>query len=73
MYLLEEEQVPISWTTGLSAFYDDVPEDKRPEVLETLYRHGWEINQRFGLRRYTLPLGKAYASLLISFSTWYAD
>lgn len=54
VYLLEEERIPISWTTGLSALNDEVPEDKRPEVLETLYRHGWDINRKFTSSRSTM-------------------
>lgn len=53
-YLLEKEQIPISWTVGCSALNDDVPEDKRPEVLETLYRHGWDFNKRFPASGYTI-------------------
>ena len=54
VYLLEEEKIPISWTAGLSALNDRVPEDKRPEVLETLYRHGWNFNMRFPASGYTV-------------------
>lgn len=54
VYLLEEEQIKISWTAGHSALNDEVPEDKRPEVLETLYRHGWDFNMRTQASGYTI-------------------
>lgn len=54
VYLLEEEQIELSWTAGLSALNDEIPEDKRPEVLETLYRHGWDFNMRTQASGYTI-------------------
>ena len=54
VYLLEEEQIEISWTAGHSALNDKVPEDKRPEVLEVLYRHGWDFNLRTQASGYTI-------------------
>lgn len=43
VYLLEEERVRMTWSVGFNALNDEVPEDKRPEILEVLYRHGWDL------------------------------
>lgn len=32
VYLLEEEEIEISWTAGCSALNDELPENKRPEI-----------------------------------------
>ena len=41
-----EEGVQITYTLSRDALSDGVPENKRPEILETLYRHGWDLNQK---------------------------
>lgn len=41
-----EEGVQITYTLSYDAVSDVVPEDKRLEILETLYQHGWDLNQK---------------------------
>ena len=41
-----EEGVPITYTLSCDALTGVVPENKRPEILETLYQHGWDLNKK---------------------------
>ena len=41
-----EEGVPITYTLSCDALSGAVPESKRPEILEALYQHGWDLNKK---------------------------
>ena len=41
-----EEGVPITYTLSRDALSEVVPENKRLEILETLYQYGWDLNQK---------------------------
>ena len=41
-----ETGVPITYTLSCDALNGVVPENKRPEILETLYQHGWDLNKK---------------------------